>query len=101
MTTHDVALFNAILRADFVSFVYRCFLHLNPGAPFLPNWHIQAIAYQLERVRRGELTRLIINMPPRYLKSITVSVAFSAFLLGLAPTRRIISISYGDELSAK
>ncbi|RXG85155.1 phage terminase large subunit [Bradyrhizobium zhanjiangense] len=101
MTTHDFALFSAILRADFVSFVYRCFLHLNPGAEFLPNWHIQAIAYQLERVRRGELTRLIINMPPRYLKSITVSVAFSAFLLGLAPSRRIIAISYGDELSAK
>ncbi|WP_309143619.1 phage terminase large subunit [Bradyrhizobium sp. CCGB01] len=89
------------MRTDFLSFVYRCFLHLNPGAKFLPNWHIQAIAYQLERVRRGELTRLIINMPPRYLKSITVSVAFSAFLLGLAPGRRIISISYGDELSAK
>ncbi|MCP3409919.1 phage terminase large subunit [Bradyrhizobium sp. CCGB01] len=101
MTTRDFALFSAILRTDFLSFVYRCFLHLNPGAKFLPNWHIQAIAYQLERVRRGELTRLIINMPPRYLKSITVSVAFSAFLLGLAPGRRIISISYGDELSAK
>ncbi|MDA9448666.1 phage terminase large subunit [Bradyrhizobium sp. CCBAU 21360] len=101
MTKHDFALFSAIIRADFVSFVYRCFLHLNPGAQFLPNWHIHAIAYQLERVRRGEITRLIINMPPRYLKSITVSVAFSAFLLGLSPGRRIISISYGDELSAK
>ncbi|MCA1528762.1 phage terminase large subunit [Bradyrhizobium yuanmingense] len=101
MTAHDFALLSAILRADFVSFVYRCFLHLNPGARFLPNWHIQAIAYQLERVRRGELTRLIINMPPRYLKSITVSVAFSAFLLGHAPGRRIISLSYGDDLSAK
>lgn len=101
MTNHDVALRDAILRNNFVSFVYRCFLHLNPGAPFLPNWHIHAIAYQLERVRRGEITRLIINMPPRYLKSITVSVAFAAFLLGLAPWRRIIAISYGDELSAK
>lgn len=101
MTNHDRALIDAILRTDFVSFVYRCFLHLNPGAQFLPNWHIQAIAYQLDRVRRGEITRLIINMPPRYLKSITVSVAFSAFLLGLAPSRRLISISYGDDLSAK
>ncbi|GAA0029560.1 phage terminase large subunit [Bradyrhizobium ottawaense] len=101
MTTHDFALFSAIVRTDFVSFVHRCFLHLNPGAQFLPNWHIRAIAYQLDRVRRGEITRLIINMPPRYLKSITVSVAFSAFLLGHAPGRRIISISYGDDLSAK
>ncbi|MBR0826154.1 phage terminase large subunit [Bradyrhizobium manausense] len=101
MTTHDCALFDAILRNDFVSFVYRCFLQLNPGTKFLPNWHIQAIAYQLERIRRGEITRLIINMPPRYLKSITVSVAFPLFLLGLEPWRRIIAISYADELSAK
>ncbi|TYO63873.1 phage terminase large subunit [Bradyrhizobium hipponense] len=101
MTDHDRALFDAILRNDFVSFVYRCFLHLNPGTKFLPNWHIQAIAYQLERIRRGEITRLIINMPPRYLKSITVSVAFPLFLLGLEPWRRIIAISYADDLSAK
>ena len=77
MTIGDIALFDAIMRGDFVSFLYRCFLHLNPGAQFLPNWHIRAIAHQLERIRRGEITRLIINLPPRYLKSITVSVAFS------------------------
>ncbi|MBR0719116.1 phage terminase large subunit [Bradyrhizobium liaoningense] len=101
MTNHDRVLFDAILRNDFGSFVYRCFLHLNPGTKFLPNWHIQAIAYQLERIRRGEITRLIINMPPRYLKSITVSVAFPLFLLGHEPWRRILAISYADDLSAK
>ena len=58
---------------------------LNPGAPYLPNWHVQAIAYQLARIRRGEITRLIINMSPRHLKSLTVTVAFTAFLLGLEP----------------
>ena len=78
-----------------------CFLYLNPGAPYLPNWHIKAIAYQLDRIRRGEITRLIINMPPRYLKSLTVTVAFTAFLLGLEPWRKIFAISYGDDLSAK
>jgi predicted phage terminase large subunit-like protein len=90
-----------ILRSDFESFLQRCFLYLNPGGSFLPNWHIKAIAYQLDRVRRGEITRLIINMPPRYLKSLTVTVAFTAFLLGHEPSRRIFSISYGDDLSAK
>src|ERR1700674_1734950 len=92
---------DAILRNDFEIFLERCLLSLNPGAPFLPNWHIKAIAYQLDRIRRGEITRLAINMPPRYLKSLTVSVAFTAFLLGHAPWRRIFAISYGDELSAK
>jgi hypothetical protein len=40
-------------------------------------------------------------MPPRHLKSIMVSVAFPAFLIGLEPWRRIFVISYGDDLSLK
>lgn len=94
-------LVNALLRSDYRSFLHRCMRTLNPGAAFLPNWHIDAIAYQLDRVRKGEVTRLIINLPPRYLKSIMVSVAFPAFLLGHNPQKKIIGISYGNELSAK
>ena len=90
-----------VLRNDFESFLQMCFLYLNPGARYLPNWHIKAIAYQLDRIRRGEITRLMINMPPRYLKSITITVAFTAYLLGHDPWRRIFAISYGDDLSAK
>lgn len=65
------------------------------------NWHIQAIAYHLELVRRGKIRRLIINLPPRSLKSILASVAFPAFVLGHDPTKRIISISYGSDLAVK
>ena len=101
MTLSEQDLLDAILRSDFESFLRRCLLTLNPGMPFLPNWHIKAITYQLERVRRGEVNRLIINMPPRHLKSLTVSVAFPAFLLGLEPWHRIFAISYGSELSLK
>ena len=95
------AALNAILRTDFESFLRRSVAPLNPGMPYLPNWHIRAIAYQLERIRRGEITRLIINMPPRHLKSLTVSVAFPAFLLGLEPWHRIFVISYASELALK
>lgn len=101
MTHSDQAVLDAALRNDFPTFLHRCMLTLNPGAPFLPNWHIDAIAYQLERVRTGEVKRLIINMPPRYLKSLMVSVAFPAYLLGLDPSHRIFGISYGTELSDK
>ena len=67
----------------------------------MSNWHLEAIAYQLERLRRGEITRLIINMPPRSLKSVTASVAFPAFVLGHDPTRRIICVSYSGDLAKK
>ncbi|WP_245269991.1 hypothetical protein [Nitrobacter hamburgensis] len=98
---NEIDLFNAILRSNFASFVHRSVRTLNPGSAFIPNYHINAIAYQLERIRRGDINRLIINLPPRYLKSIITSVAFPAFLLGHDPRRRIICLSYGAELAAK
>ena len=95
------AIFDEILRRDFGAFIHRVVQQLSPGTPYLPNWHIDAAAYQLERIRTGELTRLIINMPPRSLKSIVTSVAFPAFLLGHYPGMRIICVSYGADLAAK
>jgi hypothetical protein len=52
-------------------------------------------------VLSGEERRLIVNLPPRSLKSITFSVALPAFLLGLDPRRRIICVSYSGELAKK
>jgi hypothetical protein len=92
---------DAILRRNFNAFLHRVVMTLNPGTRYLPNWHHSAIAFQLERVRRGEVKRLIINLPPRHLKSQIASVAFPAYLLGLEPWHRIICISYGSELSSK
>jgi hypothetical protein len=90
-------LLRALLRQHFNAFVEKAFATLAPGQAFDPGWHLQAIACQLERLRRGEITRLIINMPPRSLKSVTASVAFPAFVLGHDPTRRIICVSYSGD----
>jgi predicted phage terminase large subunit-like protein len=97
----DGRLLQALLRNDFRAFVEKVFLTLSPAQTFIRSWHVDAIAYQLERVRRGEVKRLIINMPPRSLKSIMASVAFPAFVLGLDPSRRIICASYSGELAKK
>ena len=92
-------LLNAVLRHDLASFIRKTATALDPGTPFLDTWHIHAIAWHLEQVRLGRIRRLIINMPPRSLKSVSASVAFPAFVLGHDPTKRIISVSYGQELS--
>ena len=97
----DARLLRALLRQNFNAFVEKAFATLAPGQTFAPNWHLQAISYQLERLRNGETKRLIINMPPRSLKSITASVAFPAFVLGHDPTRRIICVSYSGDLAKK
>jgi hypothetical protein len=97
----DARLLRALLRRNLNAFVEKAFTTLAPAQDFDPAWLLRAIGWQLERVRRGHIRRLIINMPPRSLKSITVSVAFPAFLLGHEPTQRIICVSYSADLAKK
>ena len=97
----EARVLRALLRRNFSAFARKVFGTLESGQAYVPNWHLEAIAYQLERVRRGEIKRLIINMPPRSLKSITASVAFPAFVLGHDPSRRIICVSYSGDLAKK
>jgi predicted phage terminase large subunit-like protein len=97
----DARILRALLRCNFSAFVRKAFITLESGQGFVPNWHVEAISHQLERVRRGEIKRLIINMPPRSLKSVTASVAFPAFVLGHDPRRRIICVSYSGDLAKK
>ena len=92
---------NEACRLEFVSFIEAVFNLLNPGRPFLMNWHIRPLAYHLEQVRLGRIKRLIINLPPRFLKSLISSIAFPAFVLGHDPTKRLLVISYGLELADK
>jgi hypothetical protein len=64
----------------------RCFGDLNPQAAFLSNWHIEVIAAKLASVAQGKFQRLIINLPPRHLKSLIASIAFPAWCLGHDPS---------------
>lgn len=94
-------LLDVVLWHDFESFAVRVFQHLNPGTAFLRNWHFTAVAYHLELIRLQTFNRLIIAMPPRSGKSIAASVALPAFVHGYDPTRRIICVSYSQELATK
>jgi predicted phage terminase large subunit-like protein len=98
---YDARGLQMLLRNDFRAFVQKAFSTLCPGQIYEHSWHIDAICWHLERVRRGEIRRLIINMPPRSLKSIAASVAFPAYALGLDPPRRFICVSYSNDLAKK
>ena len=84
-----------------MSFVERAFMELNPQTEFLSAPHIEVMAAKMEDCRTGNIKRLIVNLPPRSLKSIVVSVAFSAWLLGKDPSSQIICASYGQDLADK
>jgi predicted phage terminase large subunit-like protein len=90
-----------ILRTDLMSFILRCFIEINPQTRFLSNWHIELIAAKLQQVALGKVRRLIINIPPRNLKSIAASIALPAWYLGLNPSGHVIAASYGQDLATK
>ena len=88
---------NNLARSEFKFFAQRAFNVIEPSTPFEWNWHIDCISEHLEAVRRGEIRRLIINMPPRSLKTMLVSVLFPAWVLGNEPHERFITTSFKFE----
>ncbi len=94
-------LLHAAIRNDLTSFIQKTFQTVSPGADFLPNWHIEAITHVLTECLSGKIKRLLITIPPRYLKSISTSVALPAYILGHNPAEQIICTSYSYELALK
>jgi len=94
-------LLRVFLRTGFYAFVQKVFETVNPATTFSRNWSIEAVSHALQRVVDGSTRRLIVNIPPRHLKSICASVALPTFLLGTDPTKKIICVSYSEELAAK
>jgi predicted phage terminase large subunit-like protein len=97
----DRRLLTALLRTDLSSFIQRAFRTVSPGDHYLHNWHMDAISWAVQRCRKAKRRRLIITVPPRSGKSIAVSVALPAYILGLDPVQRIICASYSQELANK
>ena len=88
-----------IYRQDLVAFIHRSFLELNPAATFEYNWHLELIAQSLKDVANGSCKRLIINVPPRHLKSHSASIAFPAWFLGHFPEKQVACVSYAQDFS--
>jgi len=68
---------------------------------FIEGWHLDAICEHLEAVTRGELRNLLINMPPRHMKSLAVAVFWPVWVWLTAPQRRWLFSSYALSLSIR
>lgn len=93
--------FDAACREHFSLFLRRVMASVAPGVTYCHNWHIDAIAAYLDACAKGEVRRLVINLPPRMLKSTLVSVAWPAWLLGHQPSQRLMVASYAQSLATK
>jgi predicted phage terminase large subunit-like protein len=82
-------------------FVRRAWHVIEPSTVFVPGFHIDAICEHLEAVTRGEIRNLLINVPPRHMKSLLVSVFWPAWEWTRWPERRWLFSSYGSNLSIR
>ena len=91
----------AQIQAEKARRSYRAYVeHVHRGA-WRPARHLDLVCDALQRVEAGEITRLMIYMPPRHGKSMTVTETFPSWFLGRDPERRVIEVSYGDSLAQR
>jgi len=95
------AFMDELARRDFVAFFRQAYPLLRGGAVVEYNWHIDAIAFELDQVARGRRRQLLVTLPPRHLKSLMISVCWVAWMLGRDPTLNFVCVSYAIELSLK
>jgi predicted phage terminase large subunit-like protein len=88
-------------RNSFEVFAQRAFRILEPGTAFEYNWHIGCISAHLESSFRGEIPDLIMNIPPRFLKSVLVAQLYPAWVMGREPWHQFIGASYAHTLAER
>ena len=86
---------NTKIRTDFMTFVK----HMWPD--FIEGEHHRTIAEKFNKLRTGELTRLIVNMPPRHTKSEFASFLLPAWMIGDDPKLKIIQATHTAELAVR
>ena len=100
-TEHQILRLNRIKERfmhDYMFYV-RYFSKELLGYKFFVNHHHQQIADALYRVMTGRCPRLIINIPPRYQKTMLAVVMWISYCLGWNPRSKFIHLSYSDSLA--
>jgi predicted phage terminase large subunit-like protein len=82
-------------------FVRQAWHVVEPSTPFVSGWHIDAIIEHLEAVSRGQIRNLLINVPPRHMKSLLVAVFWPPWEWTRWPERRWLFSCYGAQLSIR
>ena len=86
-------------RVDFWCFVELMFDVLYPAQELVYGGYLELIATLLMRVGQRKYRNVVINLPPRHMKSALASILYPAWRLGCDPTVKFICISYGDDLA--
>lgn len=84
-------------------FVKQAWHVLEPGQPYIHGWHVDVICDHLEAITNGDITRLLINIPPGTMKSTLTSVFWPAWEWGpkAMPHIRFIGASHEQGLAVR
>lgn len=83
------------------TFIKEAWPVVEPGTPLIWGWHLDSICEHLEAVTRGEITRLVMNVPPRHMKSLATSVFWPAWEWVRHPDKRFLSVSHSGPLAIR
>src|ERR1700726_1273924 len=88
----------AMLRNDFFSFAKKALLEQD-GTKLSDDPYLEYLAAELTEFADGETRRLLINLPPRHIKTLLSAVCLSAWILAHRPTTKIMVITYAEQLA--
>ena len=88
-------------RRSFYEFVKQAWHVIEPKRRYIDGWHIAAICLHLQALFIGTIQRLIINVPPRHMKSLLVSVFFPAWVWIHRAEAGFMYTAYAQSLSKR
>lgn len=88
-------------KDSLAEFIRQAWRIVEPNDPFVSGWHIDAISEHLEAVYNGEIRNLLINIPPRHMKSLQVNVFFPAWVWQKSPGKSFIHATHSKPLSVR
>ena len=95
------ALPRVVLAHDLAEFMRQAWEVLHPGRKLTWSWHYDLLCEYLVLVKRGIVRRMIINVPPRTLKSSLVTIIFPVWGWLTDPCRSFMTVSYNSDLSTE
>jgi predicted phage terminase large subunit-like protein len=89
------------LENNFYYFMQQAWPWIEGNKEFVPGWHIEVICEHLEESFSGKVKDLLINMPPRCMKSTIIAVGFPAWSWTKDPSLQFLFTSYALSLSKR
>lgn len=92
-----------LLRRSFYAFVLEAWRFVEQTTSYVEGWHVRAIAEYLQALAEGRIpsNNLMINVPPRHMKSLLVNIFFPAWVWTVAPGSKFLCFSYASALTIR